>query len=205
MIKSTVSAAATSCAPTFYEGPAFAQDDVRLQLRYFTYETAAGLVAGADFNVVFALDGPARKVWPYLKDWNLWMNSYGYFWSGVIGDMEGQIVRLSVRAHPHEAPQLHPNIYQVLKVIPEHLLVKQQPVPEDGSNGGISPGFHVFMLNAQGDKTLVTVLMEHASRTRGQSVDEALTVWRDLVSAKDMEKWRDFFIPDLRKLVVDGR
>jgi len=54
----------------YYEGPAEVTSDVRLHQRFFAYETDAGMVGGADFNVMFAIDRPAREVWPYLKDFN---------------------------------------------------------------------------------------------------------------------------------------
>ena len=34
----------TPLAPTFYDGPTQARDDVRIQIRFFTYNTPEGLV-----------------------------------------------------------------------------------------------------------------------------------------------------------------
>jgi len=77
-----------------------------------------------------------------------------------------------------------------------------QPVPEDGSNGGISPGFHVTMLNEHDGKTVVTVNMEHATRTTDKTEEEALGEWRAASEAADaIGFWRDHFIPDLKRLV----
>lgn len=197
----TPHAEGTPLAPTFYDGPTHARDDVRIQIRFFTYNTPEGLVTGAASTVTFVIPQPAKAVWPILKDWNLWMNSYGYFWSGVIGDLEGQLFRVSIRSNPNETPQLHPNIYKVERAIPEHLLVISQPVPQDGSNGGISPGFHAYMLNGSPQETLVTAVMEHSSRTHDKTPQETLQFWRDLSREQEwLEKWRDIFIPTLKEL-----
>lgn len=198
--------AGTHLVPVFHDGPVHINDDVRLHVRYFTYQTEAGLVSGADFSVMFTIDRPAKDIWRYLKDWNSWMNPYGYYWSGVIGDLQGQVVRLSIKSAPDEPPKLHPNIYEVLRAIPEHLIVKSQPVPPDGSNGGVSPGFHVFMLNEHGGQTIVTAVMEHATRTRDKTVEEALAVWSDEKSGAPewLVKWRDVFIPTIKRMACGG-
>jgi hypothetical protein len=92
----------------------------------------------------------------------------------------------------------------VLRVIPEYLIVAFQPVPEDGSTGGISPGFHVVTLNEHGGKTMVTFLMEHASRSKTVTEEEALFPWRRL-AAESHQKWRDIFIPTLKRLIYQGQ
>jgi len=43
------------------------QGDTHLQLRYFTYGTDEGIVAGANLSVMFTIDRPAKDVWPHLK------------------------------------------------------------------------------------------------------------------------------------------
>jgi hypothetical protein len=92
--------------------------------------------------------------------------------------------------------------YVVLRVIPEHLIVQFQPVPEDGSNGGVSPGFHVTMLNEHDGKTVVTTNMEHAARVPGKTEEEALAECRATIG-DPLGFWRDHFIPALRSLVYE--
>jgi hypothetical protein len=188
-----------SVQPTkFIEGPVETQQDIHLHQRYFTYRTDAGLVAGKTFNVMFTVERPAKVVWPYFKDFNLWQNAYGHYYSGVLGDLEGQTFRLGSK--PNEQG---PHQYRVMRVIPEHTIVLFQPVPQDGSSGGISPGFHAFLLNEHNGKTLVTGLMEHASRTTDKTEEQALEPWRQM-AAESHRKFRDVLIPALKKLVYDG-
>jgi hypothetical protein len=105
--------------------------------------------------------------------------------------------RLTVRKE--NEPDFTTDDYVVLRVIPEHLIVVFQPVVE----GGVSPGFHVIMLNEHDGKTVVTVTMEHAALATGQSEEEARNYWHS--GAKDsISRWRDTFIPTLKKLVQQG-
>src|SRR5579864_2400598 len=74
-------------APHYYDGPTDVREDIQLQQRYFAYRTERGIVAGCDFNVSFTIDRPTPQVWPYFKDFNRWQNSYGHFYSGVLGEL----------------------------------------------------------------------------------------------------------------------
>ena len=217
-----VGSAASASSRTFYEGPSDVQGDVHLRIRYFTYQTAEGLVAGRNTNEMFTIDRPAKSVWPYLKDFNLWQNAYGFYYSGVVGDLEGRSFQISSRLKrsessdedrfeslvsakidPNEPLQQSPFKYDVLRVVPEHLIVISQPVPEDGSTGGVSPGFHVLMLNEHSGKTVVTFFTEHAARTQDKTEEEALAPYRE-GSQETLRKFRDCFIPALKKLVYEG-
>jgi hypothetical protein len=207
---SRVISAGTVRAPLFYEGPTDVRGDVRLHFRYFTYRTAMGLAAGCDMSIMFTIERPAKEVWPYVKDFNLWQNAYQHYYSGVLGDLEGKSFALGM--NPND---LGPHRHEVLRVVPEYLLVVSQPVPKDGTPSGlpgvdgISPGFHVVMLNEHSGNTVVTVFMEHASyasRTQDMTDEEALGPWRRPEMASEWHrKWRDDFIPTLKKLVYEGK
>jgi hypothetical protein len=184
--------------PSYYGGPADIDGDVHLHQRYFTYKTHAGWVGGKTFNVMFTVDRLARDVWPHLKDFNRWQNSYGHYYSGVVGDLEGKTFRLG--SAPDETG---PHQYLVRRVIPEHLIVLLQVIPEHGSAGDINPDCHVFMLNEHNGRTVVTVLMEHASLSNGKTEEEALRPWRE-VAPESQRKWQDIFIPTLKQLVYQG-
>ena len=185
----------------YYEGPAETQGDVRLRQRYFTHQSDAGLIVGKDFNVMFTIDRPAKDVWLYVKDFNLWQNSYGYYYSGVVGDLEGESFHITVKKG-NESLGSYP--YKVLRAIPEYLIVAFEPIAEDGSNGGINSGFHVFVLNEHDGKTTVTVLMEHGSRTRDMTEEEALDPFRKQ-APESHRFWRDILIPTLKKLIYQGK
>jgi hypothetical protein len=197
----------TLSAPAYHDGPVDTHGDIRQHQRYFTYHTEAGLVSGTATNVTFTIEGLPREVWPYFKDFNLWQSAHHYY-SGVLGELyfsaEGDLGREDFRlsAAPNSPP--YPNQYQILRVIPEHAIVVFQPVPKDGSNGGVSRGFHVFMLTEHDGKTIVTVLMEHATRTQDKTEAEALAYWREMVPGW-RRKWLDDFIPTLKGLIHQAR
>ena len=157
--------------------------------------------------VMFTVDRAASKVWPYLKDFNLWMNSYGYYWPGVLGDLYDREERdfdqkrfpITIKK-PGAAPQ-DVNCYQLLSVIPEYLIIMYQPIIPGDTHCGVSPGIHVFMLNEHDGKTTVTITMEHATRTPGKTEEEALAPWHDI--GQEVHRfWRDIFVPELRALVT---
>jgi hypothetical protein len=174
---------------------------------------------GRNNTDVFTIDRPARDIWPFIKDFNLWEGSH-FVYSGVIGDLEGQTFFLSAREAPPDPSKGYfeqalsakrdptqplrrsPYIYQVLKVVPEHLIVFHQPVPIDGGNGGISPGFHLIVLDEHEGRTTVTFYTSHMTRATGKSEEEMLAPFRattnDLIS-----KFKDNFIPSLKKLVYE--
>jgi hypothetical protein len=197
-------------AAQYHEGAVLVSDDACIHQRVFAYQTDQGVVAGVDLNVMFTIERGAKYIWPHLKDFNRWQNSYGYFYSRVVGDLYSswerdlgeQTFHITINK-PNEAAEEYPYSYRVLKVIPERLIVIFQPVPSDGSNGAVSPGFHVIMLNEHGGKTVVTIQMEHASRTRDTTEQEALEAWRQYMPEYE-RFWRDIFIPNLKKLVHEG-
>ena len=196
----------TFSTPHYYDGPADSRDDIQLEQRYFAYRTEGGIVAGCDFNVSFTIDRPTTQVWPYFKDFNLWQNSYGHFYSGVLGalysrpTLELGAESFRIGDKPNDEG---PHQYRILRVIPERTIVIYQPVPPDGTTSGVSPGFHVFMLLRHGNTSLVTGLMEHALRTQDESEEQALAFWRK-ETPEWQRKWRDIFIPNLKKLVYEN-
>jgi hypothetical protein len=197
---------ATVKAPNFHKGPVHSHEDVSLKFRYFTYGTETGLVSGIEANAMFTVERPASMVWAAYKDWNRWMNSYGYFWSGVIGDLYSREARdlgdesfTGRTEKPGQPSKDYPYQYRVLRITPERMIVVYQPIPDDGSTGGVSPGFHVFLFNERNGITVVAAQMEHATRTKDKSVDEALVPWREL-APEYMKMWRDTFIPNLKAL-----
>jgi uncharacterized protein YndB with AHSA1/START domain len=205
----TDSAEGTVQAPRYLEGPAEVVGDVHLRIRYFTYRTDKGLVAGRNTSHLFTIDRPARDIWPIVSDFNLWHNPAGYFYSGVLRDLYSSeerdlgsgTFRITVKK-PNE-PDLETDDYVVLNVVPEHLIVLFQPVPTDGSNGGLSPGFHVITLNEHDGKTVVTFYTEHASRTRDKTEEEALAPFRETAD-ETLRRFRDVFIPTLKRLVDES-
>jgi hypothetical protein len=196
----------TPAGREYYEGPADVHGDERLHARYFVHKTAQGLIVGDCYCIMFTIDRPAKEVWRYFRDFNLWQNEHKHYYSGVLADLEGKTFRISTK--PNDPG---PHYHEVLKVVPEYLLVINQPIPADGTSGGcpglggVSPGFHVFMLNEHEGRTTISVFMQHAARTETQNEQVALEPWRQIVEEDAQPKWRDDFIRTLKKLVYEGR
>ena len=192
-----------------HQGPTRTEGDVSLNRQFFTYEIDAGLVAGSLLSVMFTIERPAKDVWPYFKDFNLWQSQLSHFYSGVVGDLEGEEFFLTLD------PTKRGYRYEVLRVIPEHLLVFSQPFPEPDEeisvpgHGVVSPGFHVFMLNEHDGKTVATILMQHASlmadasEAKVMTAEEALAPWSGM-GVEGVRKWAEDFIPTLKSLVEEG-
>jgi hypothetical protein len=194
-------------APEYYEGLSDINGDAYQHRRYFTYRTNAGLVTGTTTSVMFTIERPAKEVWPYFKDFNLWQNSYHHYYSGVVGDLEGETVRLIIGSNLND-PNRPSAEYKVVRVIPHYLIVKSQiPKPQTWAEHGRIDrigGFMVFMLNEHDAKTIVTILMQHDRPTNEMTEDEALGFWRK-TAPENLMKWRDCFIPTLKQLVYDDR
>jgi hypothetical protein len=192
---------------TYYEGPPIPapevnfNGDICLHTRLYTYKTDGRIVSGWTMSVMFTIDRLARDVWPCLKDFNAWQNAYGHYYTGVVGDLEGKTFRIGSK--PNDTASPYPNLYEVPKVIPEQLIVVNQP-SEVGVNCGVRPGFHVFVLNECAEKTIVTVLMDHCSASQGKTEEEALKLWQQ-EAPEYQRKWRDVFIPTIKKLVYEGQ
>jgi hypothetical protein len=201
----SASQSGTFRAPKYYEGHIDTQDEIYQNLRYYTYRTDKGLVVGTTASVMFSIDRPPSDVWPVIKDFNLWQNSHNHYYSGVVGNLEGQTFR------SWDKPNVPgPHQYRVERVIPEYLIVISQPIPETGVGdtglpglGGLSPGYHVIMLNAHQGKTTVTICMQHASYasfTQDMTDEEGLRPWREM-TPEWVTKFRDVFVPNLKVLV----
>jgi hypothetical protein len=199
---SDVVSGGTVLTPNYYEGLVNTKGDERQNRRHFAYKTNAGLMTGSATSVMFTVDRPAKDVWPYFKDFNLWQNSYHHYYSGVLGDLEGKTFRLTLGGGLDD-PRGTSNEYKVLRVIPQYLIVLSQVVPDD-SRGDRMGGFMVFMLNEHEGKTVVTIMMQHDRITKDLPEEQALDFWREF-APNTMMKWRDHFIPTLKRLVYESK
>jgi hypothetical protein len=179
------------------DGPRDVDGDVHIHQRFYTEDTEAGKVVGKTLSMVFTIDRPAKDVWPHLKDFNPWQNEYGHYYSGVIGDLEGQTFRIG------ESPEdlTGPHQYEVVRVIPEHVMVVLQPqLAADGQ----SPDSHTVMLNEHDGKSIISIVMQHASLLDDPAKEEETVVYFQEMAAESQRKWRDIFIPTLKQQVADG-
>jgi hypothetical protein len=167
--------------------------------RYFTYWSDEGLVAGGLVSAVFWIDRPLDVVWPHFIDFGSWFRFN-----------EEQKRRFDAWKKQEETPDTTVNV----RVIPHYMTVISQVgggrMP--GLGGAVDPGFMVFAADGFGDRTLVMMLMEHASlmsRDGDMTEDEALDhpgpagSWRELVMYAQTN-WRDLNIPTLKKKVYEA-
>lgn len=180
---------------TYLEGVEESAEGAHFNFRYYMRGAGEARTVGTIATMSFSVDAPVAVVWPIFKDSNLWHNAGGYYYSGVLGDLEGRTFRLSKA--PNEDG---PHQYRVIKVIPEHLIIFEQPGPWEG---GALPydGYGVYELSEHDGRTTVTVLMQHANRPGAQSNEAAIGFWRPVVAAGHT-RWRDVFIPTLRARVA---
>lgn len=153
-------------------------------------------------DITVTLAYPVRKIWPIFKDFNLWMNRYGFFWDRLPADNENAYVHLagSDDSKPDERAQSR---YIVRKVIPEQLLYfDSQPLPIEGKDG-VWTGHNLFSLHDEGMRTKINFFMEHSYYSETLSIEELRACAREVVEA-GLVFWRDYFIPDL-VAAVDSR
>ncbi|PWB80458.1 MAG: hypothetical protein C3F08_04355 [Candidatus Methylomirabilota bacterium] len=212
--------AGTVTEPRFYEGLDYSEEGFSYRIRHYTHMTDGGPVVGLVASAMFTIDAPSNEVWPYLKDFNSFEGPYGIYYTGVWGDLYAsethdlgqetlrygagrRTTSIGLRTDWSSVPS------RVLRVIPEHLLTLFETIPEDGSTDGMSPGFHVFMLNGYDGKTVVTAIMEHSERMKGMTEEEARdrSRWGPKLydNSESMKRWRDQFVPTIKELVSGKR
>jgi hypothetical protein len=162
--------------------------------------------AEISLDVSITLARPLRAVWPVFKDFNLWMNRFGYFWDRVPADSEDRFVHLGSKAGindlTHHAPperRAQPTRYIVRQVIEGRLIYFDSlPMPiatKDGKEGTWT-GHNLFSLHEEGGHTRVAIFMEHTWYSESMTTEELREEGQRALDA-GLEFWREFFIPDL--------
>jgi hypothetical protein len=179
------------------EGPNDVDGDVKIHQRFYSEETQAGLVVGKTLSILFTIDRPAEDVWPHLKDFNPWQNEYGHYYSGVIGDLEGQTFRIG--EGPDDLAGEHQ--YEVVRVIPQHVIFVLQP---QMAAAGQSPDSHTIMLNEHEGRSAVSIIMQHATLVADPAKEAETLVYYREMAEESQRKWREIFIPTLKRQVADA-
>jgi len=150
--------------------------------------------AEATFDVSITLAYPVQTVWPVFKDFNLWMNRYGFFWDRVPADNQDAYVHLGVKkAHSPQDPR---TTYIVRRVIPEHsIYFDSLPLKIEGKDGAWT-GHNVISLYGCGGQTEIGIFMEHTWYSERMSIEELRGVAKGALEAA-LAFWRDYFVPDL--------
>jgi hypothetical protein len=194
--------AATEAIRTL-DGPLEITDGLRMARQYQLYRTSEGLVSATTFDVRFTVEAPRTAVWPVFRDLNAWHGAVNHY-SGIVADLEGKDFHLSSAADRGSWRIT----YHVVRVIPEHLIVFSGPLPYDVRTaegpGQRIGGTNVFMLTDRDNATDVHCLLEQGRRDRNWSEEEALAPWRQQAQGSQ-DKWRDHFVPTLKRLVGERR
>jgi hypothetical protein len=178
------------------DGPSDVDGDVKIHQRFYSEDTEAGVVVGKTLSILFTIDRPASEVWPHLKDFNPWQNEYGHYYSGVIGDLEGQTFRIG--EGPDDLAGEHQ--YEVVRVIPQHVIFVLQP---QMAAAGQSPDSHTIILNEHEGQSTVSIVMQHASLLADPAEEAETLIYYREMAEESQRKWRDIFIPALKQQVGD--
>jgi hypothetical protein len=156
------------------------------------------LAAEAVVDICMTFEKPVGVVWPIFKNFNLWMNRYGYVWSAIPADEENGIVYLGNRSNEFGTN----TPYVIRKVIPECLIyLESLPHALPGKNAYWT-GHNVVNLREVGGRTVITSFMEHTFFSHELPVEELRKIAADLMFEKGaIGFWRNYFIPDLRSLI----
>jgi hypothetical protein len=154
-------------------------------------------------DVLITLTHPVKSVWPIFKDFDLWMNRFGYYWDGVPANNEIHIVSLVNKAgandYKYGKEGAQPR-YIVRKVIPEQLIYFDAlPGPLVGIDGTWT-GRTVVSLREESGQTKISFLMEHTMYSETASLDVLRSELKQ-ASVNVIAFWRDYFVPDLNAAI----
>lgn len=156
-------------------------------------------------DVSITIAAPVRVVWPVFKDFNRWMNRFGYMWDdGVPADNEDRFVYLSNRPGANEFKYGQSGLrikYIARKVVPQRLIYFDSlpsPIPDRDC---MWTGHNLMTLFDEGQQTRMEVFMEHTWYSATMSIEELRAEARGVIDA-GRTFWREFFVPDLLSAVA---
>jgi uncharacterized protein YndB with AHSA1/START domain len=158
-------------------------------------------------HVHFVLDHPVREVWPHLLHWEEWIG--GYECEHVSGpvDAVGEKKRVTFWKDEHAGATGH-FFAEIVRLEPERRLVyRLLPLPEEEQLPGVefARGHEIFNLyELSEDQTLVTyeTVVELESSTMEQ--DGFTSMYREQ-EAGSPSRWLDNYVPELERLLAEGR
>jgi hypothetical protein len=183
----------------------------------FSYPNGSEFVVGTKTSVHFVVDKPASKVWPIFQNFNAWQSQTGYFFTGELGDREGEL-EFIVGADRQDATIDTTQAMKVDYVIPEQALVLHTiPWEAKDKNGNLTgfrhEGKNVFMLSESKGKTVITAAMEHLYHHHGENAKkkakaflaQKVKVAKGKKENNSKDIWEKSFIPVLKKLLQEQR
>jgi len=168
-----------------------------------TQDTAVDLV----LRLETTLDHPVGKVWPYILHWNLWVDDKDFISHRVAGkaDTEGEVKAVS---HFDDTGRMDSHFFiQVLKIVPNNLLIYKILSPEhayDAETGNATEvpqtGYEVFSIFEKGGNTLVVLDVLAELRLAGTTADQGRTI-AEKYKVETEKNWYQKYFPKLRQLL----
>jgi len=164
--------------------------------------------AEAVLEVLITLPYPVGKVWPVFKNFNAWMNRFGYVWDGLPAEKENDFVYLGNTGSSNDMSYGSDGSrtkYVVRKVVPEQLIYFDSlPLPLVGKDG-VWTGHNLMSLHGKDGITEISVFMEHTWHSETMTIEELRAEARAIMFGAALEFWRDYFVPDLTCLLKTGK
>jgi hypothetical protein len=157
-------------------------------------------------DISITIRHPVKVVWPVFKNFNVWMNRFGYFWDCLPVDKENGYVHILNKPVAKDETTLPDGAgrYIVRKVIPERLIYFDSLPAKIADKDGVWTGHNLMSLFEHGTQTRIAIFMEHTWYSETMSIDELRAEAKGVLD-KGVEFWRDYFIPDLISAVEAGQ
>lgn len=155
----------------------------------------------AVLEITLTVAQPVRKVWPIFKNFNAWMNRFGYVWDELPAENENRFVHL----RNAKVPASPRNRYLVRKAVQEQLVYFDSFPYRLGANDSVFTGHNLMSVRDDHGQTEISIFMEHTWYSQTVKVDELRAEARKLMFEDAVAFWRDYFIPDLVSLIETGK
>jgi len=164
---------------------------------------AVEAVLDVDINVPH----PVKKVWPVFKDFNSWMNRFGFLWDDLPADMENRYVYAANSGTNDLKYGLdgHKTAYVIRKVIPGQLIYFDSLPMAIPERDGTWSGHNVMSLEEVEGDTRISIFMEHTWYSDRMSIEDLRKEARGAMFDSAVPFWRDYFVPDLLSLIERGQ
>jgi hypothetical protein len=169
-----------------------------------TAHTASLRSVEAVLEISIVVAHPARRVWPVLKNSNLWMKRFGYEWDGIPGDNENNYISLGNTGSANDLKYGtggHRTVYVVRKVIPEQLIYQDSLPIRMLDKDCVWSGHNLTSLREDSGRSTINVFMEHTWFSESLSLEALRNEARGAMFGSAVGFWRDYFIPDLLSLI----
>jgi hypothetical protein len=154
-------------------------------------------------DITIDLPHPVRTVWPIFKDFNLWMNRFGFKWDKVPAEGEDTYVYCGNKAGANPLGYGLDDArskYVVRKVIPERLVYFDSLPSPLLNKDGVWMGHNLMTLYDEGGRTRVEIFMEHTWYSETMTIEELRGEAKYILDS-GIAFWRDYFIADLMSAV----